>query len=169
MTDPYTGDIAMISFNSPPGSDWEFCNGQLLNIAEFQDLYDVLGNTYGGDGLTTFALPDLRGRSPMHANNKYPLGRKVGRETETLTTAQIAAHTHKIAATTEGGSSSSPTGNVWADTGSFDPEFSALDPDTQMSVGMINQDGGGQAHNNMQPYLGLFYVIALRGQTPHKS
>ena len=151
---------------------WAECNGQLLQISQYQSLFAIIGTTYGGDGETTFALPDLRGRVPMHVGNgpglsSRPLGQKSGEETNTLAVAQMPSHNHTINAVIEDGNQSVPTNNLLAGTKLLDQEYSdASAANTTMNSSMVNNEGGNQPVNNMQPYLVLRYIIALQGLFP---
>lgn len=167
MADAYLGEIRMFSGSYAP-QDWALCDGSVISIAQNQALYALLGNTYGGDGVNTFALPDLRGRAPMHQSPTYPLGQKAGVESVTLTTASLAAHTHSAMAQTGAGSSSSPANAVWAGNSDFDV-FAATAPDTSFNPGAITPAGGGQAHDNMMPFLAVNFIIATAGIYPQSN
>ena len=174
MSEPFLGQIMIIGFDFAPRG-WAYCDGQLLPINQNQSLYSLLGTTYGGDGRTTFALPDLRSRTPVHKGDMISLGEKGGAETVTLTTAELAAHTHEV----RGTSAAADRGNVGSNA---DRSFATV-PQTEpndivygsaanmvnMAPGIIPNAGGGQAHNNMQPYLTLGYVIALQGLFPSRN
>ncbi|AUS07266.1 phage tail protein [Tamlana carrageenivorans] len=152
---------------------WAFCDGQLLAISQNQALFSLLGTTYGGDGRTTFALPDLRGRVPMHAGNGPGLtprtqGAKSGSETNTLSVSQMPSHSHPVNAVAEDGDQSVPTGNVPAGTKVLDKEYANATPNTVMGSAMIGNQGGGQPVNNMQPYTAIRFIIALSGIYPSR-
>ena len=171
--EPFIGEIIMFGGNFAPRG-WALCDGQLLSISAYQSLFSILGTTYGGDGRTTFGLPGLRGRVAMHAGNgpglsSRPLGQKSGTETVTLATSQIPAHKHNVGAIKTVGDSTSPTGNLLADSGSFDTEFRNATSDTTMKSDMIQNTGGGQSHNNIQPYQVINYIIALQGTYPSRN
>ena len=167
---PILGEIKMFAGNFAP-QGYAFCNGQLLPIAQNTALFSLLGTTYGGDGQTTFALPDLRGRAPIHAGNgpgltNRNLGQKGGTETNTLTVAQLPAHNHSVVAVSTPGNQTSPTNNLPADTNLFDNEYSNASGNTTMNSSMIGNTGNGQPVDNMQPYTTVHYIIALQGIFP---
>jgi microcystin-dependent protein len=169
MSEPFLAEVKMVSFNFPP-KGWAFCNGQLLPINQNQALFALLGTTYGGNGQTTFALPDLQGRTPIHWNNDFPLGAVGGEEAHTLTTAELAAHTHTVQAVGAAGNNASPTGRKLAQPpmglgNTFGPAGSAVALDT----GSLTVTGGGQAHTNLMPYLTVNFVIALQGIFPSRN
>ncbi|HEX6608874.1 MAG TPA: tail fiber protein [Chloroflexia bacterium] len=169
MADPYLGEIRMFAGNFAP-LGWAFCNGQLLPIAQYDALYAILGTTYGGDGQTTFALPDLRGRGPIHAGqgpglSNHPQGEQGGTETVTLTVAQMPGHTHVPAASSAAGTSSHPTGAVWAASSTSDNQY-ASSTKTPMNPGTVSAAGGNQPHDNLQPLLAINFIIALEGIFP---
>lgn len=164
MSDPYIGEIRMFAGNFAP-LGWAICDGSVLSISENSALYSLLGTTYGGDGQTAFALPDLRGRAPLHQSNTgniHPLGQKGGTETVTLTTVNLAAHTHPAAAGTGGTAVTSPNGSWWG-TSTFN-SYSTEAPNTTLNA--INASGGGQPHENMMPFLAINFIIALNGVYP---
>jgi len=169
MSEPFLAEIRIVGFNFAPRG-WAFCDGQILPINQNQSLYSLLGTTYGGDGRTTFALPDLRSRTPIHRGSSYQLGQKGGAETVTLTAAEIAAHSHTAKASSSDAADNAPQGQVLADP---NPAGDLLygDPSslTSLRSGTITNAGGGQAHNNMQPYLTLSFCIALRGLFPSRN
>ena len=159
----------MIGFNFAPRG-WAFCDGQLLPISQNQSLYSLLGTTYGGDGRTTFALPDLRGRTPTGFSQNAALGAKSGAETVTLTEAQMPSHSHDAVASSNEANSGDPTGNL----PSTAPEpvyatYAVGASSVAMGSGMITNAGGGQAHNNMQPFQTVAYCIALQGIFPSRN
>ena len=163
--EPYIGEIRLFSFNGVPNG-WVPCDGQLLAIQQNQALFSLLGTTYGGNGVNNFALPDLRGRVPVHFNATYPLGKSTGETTHTLTTNEIPAHMHTVKASTATASSTSLTGNVWAqEANSFGPAASLA----AMSDAAISKAGGSQPHENMQPYLAVSFYIATQGLYPSRS
>lgn len=167
MSEPFLAEIRIIGFNFAPRG-WAYCDGQILPINQNQSLYSLLGTTYGGDGRTTFGLPDLRGRTPIHRGESHQLGQKSGAETITLTAAQIAAHTHSFKASSTAADDAVPTGAVLAQAVDLyrDPEAASM---TTLRSGSITNAGGGQAHDNMQPYQTLGFVIALRGLFPSRN
>ena len=170
MSEPFLAEIRIIGFNFAPRG-WAFCDGQILPINQNQSLYSLLGTTYGGDGRTSFALPDLRSRTPVHKGDGYQLGQKGGAETVTLTAAQIAAHTHAAKASSSAGNQTQPAGRVLA--APTAPDLLYRDPEaanaTALRSGTVTNAGGGQAHNNMQPYLTLSFCIALQGLFPSRN
>lgn len=162
MSEPFLAEIRIASFNFPPRG-WAFCNGQLLPINQNQALFSLLGTTYGGNGQTNFALPDLRGRAPVHRGSGITLGERGGEEQHTLSAAEMPAHTHQVMASVTNGSSRDPAGNVLASALNLyaDPaSLTAIRPGSAASV------GGSQAHQNMQPFLALSMIIALQGIFP---
>jgi microcystin-dependent protein len=169
--EPFVGEIAMFGGNFAPRG-WALCDGQLLPISSNEALFSLLGTTYGGDGRTTFSLPDLRGRAPIHAGrgpglSDYRLGSKGGQETVTLTTAQMPAHSHSLQAHTGYGDTANPNGAVSAKTTS--PAYKSAAPNATMNAAAVGQTGGGQAHENRQPYIAIHYIIALQGVFPSRS
>ena len=166
MADPFLGEISMVGFNYAPRG-WATCDGQILPINQNQSLYSLLGTTYGGDGRTSFALPDLRGRAPIHPGNGHTQGQRSGSETVTLTTGQIASHDHTLSAYSEDADESEPEdlrlakaeGNTYVNSGTA----------VAMGSGAVTNAGGGQGHDNMQPYLALNFCIALSGLFPSRN
>jgi len=149
------------------------CEGQMLEVLQNSILFAVIGNMYGGDGKTTFALPDLRGRAPMHQGagpglTPRAIGSTDGVATVTLTYSQMPAHTHE-AQTAGSVNDESPIGNVWGTVGSKSPKVYSSKLDTPMNPAVVTAVGGNQAHNNMQPFLGLNFIIALEGVFPPKA
>ena len=170
MSEPFLAEIRMMGFNFAPRG-WAFLDGQILPINQNQSLYSLLGTTYGGDGRTSFALPALRGRTPIHRSDSHTLGQKSGAETVTLTAAEIAAHDHTVHANSASSDSNTPVGNVFGtDIGSDltyrDPEAATA---TALRSGTVTNAGGGQAHNNMQPYSTISFCIALQGLFPSRN
>lgn len=166
--DPFIGQIMLVGFNFAPNG-WALCNGQLLSIAQNTTLFSLLGTTYGGNGQTTFALPDLRGRVPVGAGQgpglqNYELGEFSGQETVTLTTNQMPTHSHAVSANAARGGVFTPVHNFLGSGDLYNP---ATDGST-MNPGMIVQAGGSQPHENRQPFLGLNYIIALVGIYPSR-
>jgi microcystin-dependent protein len=168
MAEPFLAEIRIFGFNFAP-RDWAFCDGQILPINQNQSLYSLLGTTYGGDGRTSFALPDLRSRTPIHVGNGHALGRKSGTEQVTLATGHLPAHTHSMQGSTGDATALSPAGGVPADvTNVTGVEQYATTADVDMDAGNIASTGG-QPHNNMQPYLALSFAIALQGVFPSRN
>ena len=181
MTEPYLGEIRMFGFNFAPRG-WAKCDGELLAINQNQSLYSILGTTYGGDGRTTFALPDLRGRVPIHPGNSnttgsisYSLGSKDGVESVTMTEAQMPAHSHTMRGTSDAALSSDnggndPTGRVLAtsSTAIYTNDTSAANL-TPLSAITVGQNTGGESIDNMQPFLAIEFCIALSGTFPPRN
>ncbi|TSI05171.1 phage tail protein [Lysinibacillus sp. BW-2-10] len=165
MAEPFIGEIKCFSFGKIP-SGWAPCNGQLLPINQYQALYAILGTTYGGDGITTFALPDLRGRVPVHVGNGVTLGQKAGEEAHTLTVNEMPAHTHPVTASSSAANKRTPAGNVW---GSPTTNVYATQSNTVMSMQALTTAGSSNAHPNMQPYNVANYCIALIGIFPTQN
>lgn len=174
--DPYIGELAIFAGNYAP-QGWAFCNGQTLSISEYDALFNLIGTTYGGNGETTFQLPDLRGRVPLHAAggagsrlSPYYLGQQAGAESVTLTAAQLPFHTHSLPASNLPGTTASPLGAVPADNGAgsaqYAPAGSSLSGQPTQNLGSA---GGNQPHNNLQPYLAINYIIALYGIYPFQN
>lgn len=171
--DCYVGEIRMFAGNFAPVG-WVLCNGQLLSIAENDLLFMLLGTTYGGDGQTNFAVPDLRGRIPIHMGQNpttgttYSIGQKGGSETVTLTVDQLASHTHPVYATKQTGDLANPSNAVWA-TSNLNQFSDQGVVDTVMAADTVSPAGGGQAHDNMMPFLCVNYIIAAEGLFPSRS
>ncbi|WP_205516957.1 tail fiber protein [Paenibacillus sp. SYP-B3998] len=173
--DPFVGEIRLFGLNFEP-KGWAFCNGQLLPISQNSALFSLLGATYGGDGKSTFALPDLQGMVPMHAGqgpglSEYALGKIGGSESVTLLADHIPTHSHALQYGTSGGTQESPVGQILKDTGGRRGglAYTSLTNMVPMGGNAIMQAGGGQPHNNMQPYLTLNFCIALEGVFPPRS
>jgi len=164
MAQPYVGEIRMFAGNFAPAG-WMFCEGQLLPISEYETLFNLIGTTYGGDGQSTFALPDLRGRIPLHQGNGFILAETGGAEEITLTVSQIPAHSHPLLGTTTIATDANPQGNVSAQTGTFDG-FQSTAGAAAMAAQSISAVGGSQPHTNFQPYLCVDYIISLFGIFP---
>lgn len=164
MSEPFLGEIRLFSFPIAP-QGWAFCNGQLLMIQQYQALYSLLGTTYGGDGRTTFALPDLRGRTPVHLGNGVTRGQSAGAEICALSVGEMPAHTH-VAMAGSSAVSEKPADHVW---GQPAANFYGDAPNASMLTAAIAPAGGGQAHLNMQPYCTLNFCIALTGYYPPRN
>jgi microcystin-dependent protein len=166
MTEPFIAEIRIVAFNFAPRG-WALCDGQLLPINQNQALFSLLGTTYGGNGQTTFALPDLRGRSPVNPGTQITLGERGGEENHTLTTPEMPAHTHPVNGDAADASATTPAGNVWA--ASTSNPFSSSAPNTVLSAASVGTAGGSQPHNNLQPYTVVNFVIALTGIFPSRN
>lgn len=170
-SEPFLGQIAFVPYTFAPNG-WAECNGQILPIAQNQALFSLLGTTYGGNGTTNFALPDMRGRVLIHngqsasSGTAYTLGEVGGVEGVTLTVTQMPAHSHSVNAVTAEGNQNVPTGSLPANTKVLDKEYSDAATDTVMKSNMIGNTGGNQPHENRQPYLTLKCIIALNGIFP---
>ncbi len=168
MSQPYIGEIRMFGGNFAPAG-WAFCNGQLLPISENDALFTLIGTTYGGDGQSTFALPDLRGRLPVHMGNGTVLAESGGVEQVTLITNQIPAHNHALVASSDNAAAGSPQGNVLAQPTSIDLYRPAAVPNSPLSANSVQAAGGSQPHSNMQPYLCVSFIISLFGIFPQPN
>ena len=169
MGEPYVGEIRMFAGNFAPAG-WMFCEGQLLPISENETLFNLIGTTYGGDGQSTFALPDLRGRLPLHMGNGFILAETGGSESVTLTTNQIPAHTHPLLCAASGGTpNSNPQGGYWAP--SDINMYGTGAANVQMGNPAITAapTGGSQPHDNFMPYLCIDFIISLFGVFPPPS
>lgn len=164
MAQPYVGEIRMFAGNFAPAG-WMFCEGQLLPISENETLFQLIGTTYGGDGQSTFALPDLRGRIPIHQGNGFILAETGGAEEITLTVSQIPAHSHPLLATTTVTNDQSPTNNLLAQSTTFDP-YQTSPASAAMAPQAVASVGGSQPHTNFQPYLCVDFIISLFGIFP---
>ena len=167
MAQPYVGEIRMFAGNFAPAG-WMFCEGQLLPISENETLFQLIGTTYGGDGQSTFALPDLRGRIPIHQGDGFVLAETGGAEQVTLTTQQMPAHSHPLQALTNNASTPSAGGNLLAQTPSYTP-YIATPPDSALSPNATGLVGGSQPHENFQPYLCINFIISLFGIFPSQT
>lgn len=175
MSEPFLAEVRIVGFNFAPRG-WAFCDGQILPINQNQSLYSLLGTTYGGDGRTSFALPDLRGRTPIHVGRSnggqaHTLGQKSGEETHTLSANEMPQHTHAFHGINNpdvGVRSDQPAGRFLAEAASdlYSTETSNL---VNLGTGTTLDVGGGQAHDNMQPYLALNFCIALQGLFPSRN
>lgn len=171
--EPFIGQVILFGGNYVP-SGWLSCNGQLLSIANFQALFALIGTTYGGDGVQTFAVPDLRGRAPLHVGASagpgqptYALGERGGSETVTLLQAQIPQHVHAVKASVASATaeSSQPGGNVFASTQQYDAVSGANGALGGVAAGLT---GGNAPHNNIQPYVAMNFIIAYQGVFPSR-
>lgn len=175
MSNPYLGQIIAVGFNFAPVG-WELCQGQLLPIAQNTALYQLIGTTYGGDGQSNFALPDLRGRVAISQGqgptlSNYTMGQSAGSESVTLTAGQNAAHSHPLMASSQTGTSTTPD-NTSALAGSSATQVNMYDkvtPTTSLAPGAITSSGSGGPHENRQPFVTINYIIATAGQFPPRS
>lgn len=165
MGTPYLAEIRIVSFNYPP-KGWAFCNGQILPINQNQALFSLLGTTYGGNGQTTFALPNLQGRIPIHMGNGFVLGGLSGEESHTLQPAEIPAHSHLWNATNTAANTPDPSGSLLGAVQAYNGPASNL---VTMYQGQLSTVGGSQPHENRQPYLTLNFCIALQGIFPSQN
>lgn len=162
MSEPFLSEIRMMSFVFAPRG-WALCNGQLLPINQNQALFSLLGTTFGGDGRVNFALPDLRGRVPIHVGSGHTLGERGGEQAHTLNIAELPTHTHLVNASSADGNSPSPTNNLF---GSYSNGYAAAASLTSLLPETITNTGGSQTHLNMQPFLTINFCIALQGIFP---
>jgi microcystin-dependent protein len=169
MADPYVGEIRMVGFSFPPVG-WELCNGQLLPISENETLFQLIGTTYGGDGQTTFALPDLQSRVPLHSGQgpglqSYTLGETAGVESATLTTQQTPVHNHAFVASQSGATDPNPQDHVLGSPPTL-TMFIVDTPVTALNAQSVQPAGGSQPHTNLQPLLVVNFIISLYGVFP---
>ncbi|MFZ0008267.1 MAG: tail fiber protein [Steroidobacteraceae bacterium] len=170
MSQPFLGEIRMFGGNFAP-QGWMMCAGQTLPISQYTALFSLMGTTYGGNGTSTFQLPDLQSRVPIHqgqasSGSNYVLGQVAGTETVTLTTAQLPAHRHPFVGS--GSAAQTPNGNVLASP-SGDPLYTSNTPDSTLGGGSTVAAGSSSPHNNLMPYLALTYIIAVQGIYPSRS
>ncbi len=171
MSEPFLAEVRIVGFNFAPRG-WAFCDGQILPINQNQSLYSILGTTYGGDGRTTFALPDLRGRTPIHTGRsdggtEHRLGSKSGEETHTLSAAEMPQHTHSVQGRNDEPTGSNPQDHVFAR--SVQQVYAPFSAPATFGSGSVANVGGSQAHDNMQPYLAVNFCIALQGLFPSRN
>lgn len=162
MAEPFLSEIRMMSFVFAP-KGWALCNGQLLPINQNQGLFSLLGTTFGGDGRVNFALPDLRGRVPIHVGSGHTLGERGGEQAHTLSIAEIPTHTHVLSASPSNANAPTPTNDLLAAANNV---YSPATNLTSLNASSITNTGGSQAHLNMQPFLTLSFCIALQGIFP---
>lgn len=176
MSDQFLAEIRMVGFNFAP-TQWAACNGQLMPISQNTALFSLLGTTYGGDGKSTFALPNLQSLAPMAAGGGQGLtprtqGETGGEFTVTLLTQQMPSHNHPVSCITSGGAQDTPANNVWAADGTgrvAPPLYAAAATGVNMNQASIQLAGGNQPHNNLPPYLTVYFVIALQGIYPSRG
>lgn len=165
MAQPYVGEIRMFAGNFQPAG-WMFCDGRLLPISEYETLFQLIGTTYGGDGQSTFALPDLSGRLPIHQGNGFILAETGGAEEITLTSNQVPNHPHPMQASTNNAATANAQGNVLAVTPSYTPYVSGVPLNAPLNPNSVSFVGGNQPHTNYQPYLCVNFIISLFGIFP---
>jgi len=170
--DPYIGEIRLFAGNYAP-VNWALCDGSVLNISANPTLYSLLGTTYGGDGTTTFALPDLRGRVPVHfgqlsGGSYYSIGNRSGSETHTLSQNELPSHSHVLSGANVGATLDTPSGNVMANAGAYvvNPDPTSI---AAMAPNSVTQTGGAAAHDNMMPFQVLNYIICTQGLYPPRG
>lgn len=174
MSEPFIAEIRIFAGNFAPRS-WAFCNGQLLPVSQNTALFSLIGTTYGGDGRSTTALPNLEGRAPMHPGRgpgltSRRLGQRGGVETVTLSEAQMPNHTHQMRFFAFAGNTGTPSANATIATVNGGALYRANEePDTSGATQALPNTGGSQAHNNMQPYIAMNFIIALQGLYPSRS
>ena len=168
MSEPFIGEIKLVAFGYPP-KGWAFCNGQLLPINQNQALFSLLGTMYGGNGQTTFALPDLRGRVPLHVGQGLTQGEVVGEAAHTLTVNELPQHLHTVNATSGGATTEAPSVDVTLATSAGSPAYAPEQNAVAMDAGAFTNAGGNQPHENRQPYLVMFMCIALVGIFPSRN
>jgi microcystin-dependent protein len=171
MAEPFVGEIKMFAGTFAP-RNWALCDGQLLSIPQNDALFSLFGTIYGGDGRTTFGLPDLRGRLPIHMGSgpglsPRQIGQKFGQETVTLTGAQVPPHTHQLRGTGDAGEASNPSGLALAQ--ATDDAYSTAAPDANMASAAISASVGAQGHSNIQPFLCINFIVALYGVYPSRT
>src|SRR5258706_8309523 len=166
MSEPFLSELKLVSFVFAP-KGWALCNGQLLPINQNQALFSLLGTTYGGNGQTNFALPNLQGRIPIHMGNGFTLGQAFGTTSHTINASETPAHTHLMAASNQAANKNIATGNVYASA----PQnlYSNANPAGSMAPAAVTNVGGSQPHENLQPYLTLNWIIALQGVFPSRN
>ncbi len=165
MADAYLAEIRLVSFNFPP-KGWAFCDGQILPIAQNQALFAIMGTTYGGDGRVTFALPNLRGKIPMHVGPGFQLGQTGGEESHTLSIQEMPAHYHVVSASASVATLSSGS-NAFAGASSANPY--APGANSTFAPNALAPAGGSQPHSNLPPYLAINFIVALQGIFPSRS
>jgi microcystin-dependent protein len=164
MAQPYVGEIRMFAGNFAPAG-WMFCEGQLLPISDYETLFNLIGTTYGGDGQSTFALPDLRGRLPIHMGNSFILAETGGAEEITLTVNQIPAHSHPFLASGNNATATAAASHVAATTPDYTP-YIATTANSSLNAQSVTSVGGSQPHQNFQPYLCVDFIISMFGIFP---
>ena len=168
MSEPFLAEVRIVGFNFAPRG-WAFCDGQILPINQNQSLYSLLGTTYGGDGRTSFALPDLRGRTSIHVGDSHREGQKSGSETKNLEAVHIPQHRHDVTIGANDGDTNRPQGNLYGKEANSRNVYHELNNKVNMRSGMVANTGGGQSLNNMQPFLAVNFCIALQGLFPSRN
>lgn len=171
MSEPFLAEIRMVGFSFAPRG-WALCDGQILPINQHQSLYSLLGTAYGGDGRTSFALPDLRGRTPIHVSASHAQGQKAGEETHTLAETEMPGHSHVLQASAAAATAPGPADGLLAVSTLAGGTLYSTTAETQnvsLAAAAITDTGDGQAHNNMQPFLTLNFCIALQGLFPSRN
>ena len=167
QAEPFLGEIRWVAFDFPP-KGWAFCNGQLLQISQNQALFSLLGTTFGGNGTINFALPDMRGRAPIHVSSTYTLGSKGGEESHSLTSQEMPIHTHSLKADPREGTAVDPITNYPAKTSGGGSAYGSTATAT-MASGAVSSTGNNEPHENMKPYITLNCIIALQGVFPSQN
>lgn len=169
MSSPYVGEIRIFGGNFAPAG-WMFCEGQLLPISEYETLFNLIGTTFGGDGQSTFALPDLRGRLPVHQGSGFVMGEMGGVEQVTLTASQVPSHSHAVRSVSGEGREKSPEAALAAGSGATQV-YSSAGPDVSLAAGAVGNAGAAapQPHDNMQPFLCVSFIISLFGIFPSQT
>lgn len=166
--DQYLGQISWVAFNYAP-KNWALCNGQILSIQQNQALFSLLGTTYGGDGQTTFALPDLRGRAPIHVGQGHTLGEMAGTQTHTLSIAELPTHTHAVNVDAKEATVATPgTTTVPAKTSAGTSAYASTTT-ASLAPAAVTSQGGNQAHDNMKPHIAMTCIISLTGVFPSRN
>jgi microcystin-dependent protein len=168
MSSPFIGEIRMFGGNFAPAG-WAFCDGSLMPISENDALFNLIGTTYGGDGQSTFALPNLQSRIPIHVGPGFALAQQAGVESVTLTTSQIPAHSHVPQANSSPGTQTGPGNGVWASTSPSLNQYSANAPSLNMDPAAVGPTGGSQPHDNMVPFLAINFILSLFGVFPSQT
>lgn len=166
MSEPFLAEVRVVGFNFAPRG-WATCDGQILPINQNQSLYSLLGTTYGGDGRVTFALPDLRGRTPLHGSTTHPLGQRAGSEGHPLTTSEMPQHTHVPQGSEDDATTPMPENQVFGRATA--PVYGPPTNLTTLGADAVGPTGSGLSHPNMQPYLTLNYIIAIQGLFPSRN
>lgn len=164
MAQPYVGEIRIFAGNFAPAG-WNFCDGSLLQISEYETLFNLIGTTYGGDGQSTFAVPDLRGRVPLHMGGSFTIGQAAGVEQVTIGVNQMPSHSHPFAASQDAGTQPTPVGFMAA-ASNVTKIYKAAAPTVALAPGAAGPAGGNQPHDNMQAFLVNNYIISLFGIFP---